>query len=301
MIKKNTMRFKDIKDTTLEDIYWRLKAGKSKKRLTVFELRADLNKYIRNPVFFLSTGRCGTKWFSDLLSQNKKLFVLHSPVPSLAIQSKLAYDLLKTGKLNNSHFDLLQEIFLTGREQYLRYSYKTNKRYIETNNYITFFAPVLLDIFPDAKFVHLYRHPGEFVRSAIRRNYYTDNNPDDIKRIIPLDNPEKEHWESFSQIEKTAWLWNETNLFIEQFKEKNPEKVFSFNFNDLTEQNIGSLLQFLNIEIKNTIVSKSLTVKSNTQKEGNFPKYENWDNEKKQELIHNCEKLSKNYGFLLYE
>jgi hypothetical protein len=289
------MKLKELTNITLEDIYWRLKAGKSTKRLTVFELRSDLNKYIKNPVFFLSTGRCGTKWFSDLLSQNKKLFVLHSPVPNLAIQSKLAYEIFKTGNLKNSHLDLLQEIFLTGREQHLRYSFKTDKRYIETNNYITFFAPILIELFPDAKFVHLYRHPGEFVRSAIRRNYYTKNNPENLKRIVPLDGQQKEQWEQFSQLEKTAWLWNETNLFIEQFKEKKPEKVFDFNFNDLTIQNINSLLQFLDITIKNSTITKSLTVKSNIQKKGYFPKYENWNEQDKKLLKTICNEYNLKY------
>jgi|SRR6056297_2128038 len=291
------MKLTAIKNISLEDIYWRLKAGKTKKRLTIFELRADLNKHIQNPVFFLSTGRCGTKWFSDLLTHHKELFVLHNPVPGLAIQSKLAYELFKKKSLDDTITDLLKEIFFVGREQYLRYSYKTNKRYIETNNYITFFAPLLIELFPDAKFVHLYRHPGEFVRSAIRRNYYTDNNPDDLKRIIPLDNPEKKHWESFSQLEKTAWLWNETNLFIEQFKEKNPGKVFDFNFNELTDQNVYALLQFLDIKLKNSIVTKSLTVKSNIQKQGQFPKYIDWDNSQKRMLHKFCNTLAENYGY----
>jgi len=293
------MKLKDINNITLEDIYWRLKAGKSKKRMTVFELRADLNKHIRNPIFFLSTGRCGTKWFSNLLSHNRKLFVLHNPVPSLAIQSKLAYELFKKANLKNSHFDLLQEIFLTGREQHLRYSCKTNKRYIETNNYITFFAPILIELFPDAKFVHLYRHPGEFVRSAIRRNYYTKNNPDNLKRIAPMDDRQKEQWKHFSQIEKTAWLWNETNLFIEQFKEKNPLKIFDFNFNELTTDHVIKLLQFLEIQINHGIISKSLNKKTNVQKKGDFKKYSNWEKTKKQELINICNELAAKYNYNL--
>lgn len=299
MIKKNIMRFKDIKEITLEDVYWRLKAGSSKKRLTVFELRADLNKHIRNPVFFLSTGRCGTKWFSELLTHHKELFVSHSPVPSLAIQSKLAYELFHKGSLDDIIKTLLKEMFFVGREQYLRYSYKTNKRYIETNNYITFFAPILMELFPDAKFVHLYRHPGEFVRSAIRRNYYTANNPDDLKRIFPLEDQQKEQWEHFSQIEKTAWLWNETNLFIEQFKEKNPGKVFDFNFNELTTEKVESLVNFLNINICTKKISGSLSKKSNAQIRGSFSKYKDWDEHQKQKLRNICKTLGEKYDFKL--
>lgn len=293
------MNLNDFKNITLEDIYWRFKAGKSKKRLTVFELRADLNNHIQNPVFFLSTGRCGTKWFSELLAHNKSLFLLHRPVPSFAIQSKLTYEIFKKEDPNDLLIHLLKEIFLVGREQYLRYTFKTGKRYIETNNYITFFAFILTDIFPDAKFVHLYRHPGEFVRSAIRRNYYTNNNPDDAKRIIPLDNTEKNHWENFSQIEKTAWLWNETNLFIEQFKEKNPGKVFDFNFNELKTGKVVDLLHFLNINIPSSVISKSLNKKSNAQMRGFFPKYIDWDEHQKQKLRNICKDLGETYDFMI--
>jgi hypothetical protein len=214
------MKLKELSNISLEDIYWRLKVGKSNRKLSVFELRSELNKYIKKPIFFLSTGRCGTKWFTDLLRHNKSLMVLHNPIPNLSIQGKLVYEISNKGSLTNSEVSLIKEIYFAGREQYLRYSYKTEKRYVETNNYITFFAPVLAELFPDAKFVHLFRHPGEFVRSGIRRDYYTPQNIDDIKRIIPNELPKSKDWNHCSQLEKTAWLWNETNLFIEIFKEK---------------------------------------------------------------------------------
>ncbi|MDA3952630.1 MAG: sulfotransferase [Bacteroidales bacterium] len=289
------MNLKELTNISLDDIYWRLKIGKSKKRVSLFELRSDLNEYIKNPVFFLSTGRCGTKWFSDLLSYDKSLMVLHNPIPNLAVQGKLTYEIISNGNLTNSERKLLKEIFFAGREQFLRYSFKTEKRYVETNNYITFFAPFLIELFPDAKFVHLYRHPGEFVRSGIRRNYYTPNNSDDIKRITPIDKIQNEHWKNYSQIEKTYWLWNETNLFIEKFKSKHSTNCIDFNFNNLTTNSIIDLLNFLKIDFKKSIVSQSLNKKVNVQKKGTFPKYDKWEEKLKKQLINKCNQFASKY------
>ena len=280
----------------IDDVYWRIKYGKSIKRLSALQLRHELDDYIKKPVFFLSTGRCGTKWFSHLLNNNKNLMVLHNPSPSLAVQSKLAYNTFNRN-YSQSELEFLSEIFLTGREIQLRFSYKTGKRYVETNNYITFFAPALLKIFPDAKFVHLYRHPGEFVRSGIRRNYYTKDNYDDIKR--PVDFSKIEKWENYSQIEKISWLWNETNLFIENFKSKHPDNVFSFNFNNKNVDNINEMLSFIGVNIDDKVIEKSLKKKANIQTSGNFPKYYEWQEEDKNELINICEVLAQKYGYNL--
>ncbi len=284
------MGFKKYFNITLDDIYWQIKFGKSKKQLSYFDLRSNVNEYIKAPVFFLSTGRCGTKWFSDLFSHNKSLMVLHNPTPNLAFQSKLAYEAYNQDILTRFDDKLLKEIFWVAREQFLRYSYKSQKRYIETNNYISFFAPLLVEIFPDARFVHLYRHPGEFVRSGIRRNYYTEGNSDDIKRIIA-----NADWDKYNQIEKVTWLWKETNQFIEDFKQTNPDKVFDFNFNNLNFNTVSDLLNFLNIEISSRRIEKSLNIKSNVQKMGSFPTYNNWNVSDKESLKAICNEFVLKY------
>lgn len=282
----------------IDDIYWRIKYGKASKKISPIELRSKLNECVKNPVFFLSTGRCGTKWFSDLLQTQKKLMLLHSPSPTLAVQSKKVYESIQAG-LKADENKWITEVFLTGREEYLRYAFKTKKRIIETNNYITFFAPFLADLFPDAKFVHVYRHPGEFVRSGIRRNYYTEHNFDDIKRITPIDSAGLENWETYSRIEKTSWLWHETNAFIEVFKERNPQKCFTYNFNENSEKNLDALLNFLNIELNIKNTTSYFNKKSNAQKSGSFPKYENWETKDKTALKDICGNLATKYNFHL--
>ena len=175
----------------LEQILWTLRLGKPKHKATIYDIRSNIGEYIKEPVFFLSTGRCGTKWFSELLKKDKSLAVFHQPVPSLAAQGCKVYKCFAQGdgKFVQSEMELITEMFWAGREDHLRYTYKAGKRYIETNNYITFFAPILLQIFPDAKFVHLIRHQGEFIRSGVARSYYSGGNRDLMRPV-----PEKDHF-----------------------------------------------------------------------------------------------------------
>ncbi|MBU8893923.1 MAG: sulfotransferase [Bacteroidales bacterium] len=293
------MNYRELFKLTLEDFYWLFKAGKSKRKVSTSELKTDLNKYIKSPVFFLSTGRCGTKWFSDLMSSNKSTMVLHNPKPSFANQNKLVYEIFHKKEISDSEKNLVKEIFLSGREQYLRYSYKTQKSYVETNNYISFFAPVLIKLFPDAKFIHLYRHPGEFVRSGIRRNYYVKNNPDDIKRITPTDEEQSKNWDKLSQLEKTSWLWNETNLFIEHFKKEYNANCYNFNFNELNLENVTSLMNFMDVGISQSNIAKALNKKSNVQTKGSFAEFSNWDSDQKIALKDICNDLSQKYNYTI--
>lgn len=284
------MKLPNIK---LEDLYWRIKTGPSIRKGTIYDIRPSINEKIKSPVFFLSTGRCGTKWFSELLKLNNSLFVNHAPIPSLAMQSKVIYTHLH--KTNNPDIKaLLTEIFFTAREQHLRYSYKTGRRYIETNNYISFLAPLLAEIFHDAQFIHLIRHPAAFIRSGMRRGYYTDSTQD-IKRIVPLPDSEYyESWESFSRLEKIAWLWKETNNQIEHFKSSN-NNHFTFVFDELNTEQIEELLEFLKISIPVKKIEARLSKKKNKQSAGHFPRYEKWKQSDQEKMISLCRNEMETY------
>lgn len=284
----------------LEEIYWYLKLGKPKRKLSVYLLREDLNTYIRQPVFFLSTGRCGTKWISDLLKLDKNLAVFHDPLPNLAIQGKLAWESYQgkdlTGIDETEVF--LQELFFAGRESHLRYTAKTEKRYIETNNNITFFAPVLARIFPDALFVHMVRHPAGFIRSALDRSYYSSGNPDDIKRIQPPRGDQKNRWEGLSQYARAAWLWKETNLFIDKFRESIPaDRSLVFPFDLSGTENVQKVTDFLSLNISEEQIRKKLRVKVNAQQSRKFPPYSEWDEGHKEEVKTICADQAFRYHF----
>ncbi|MFW6281813.1 MAG: sulfotransferase [bacterium] len=285
-----------------EEILALFRYGIPKRKGSIFDLRMNNFENLKAPVFFVSTGRTGTKWFADLFSKNKKTLVFHVPRPTFSFQHVFIYNLIKNNLLQKDDFlwQAVAEIFMAGREEILRYSYKTDKGYIETNNFLTFFVPVIAELIPNAKFVHLYRHPGEFVRSALSRNYYGENDPNIMRRILPVNDEFKEKWGKFTQIEKSAWLWYETNQIIEEFKlNLHKERVFSFNFNQLNIENVKTLTEFLDFDFPEKIIRKRLNKKLNVQKTKSFPPYKEWKEQDKQKLIHICGELAVRYGYNL--
>ena len=259
------IRTSDIKQIDLDWLYWYFKLGTPKNKITSLELTENINKYIQVPIFFLSTGRCGTKWFSNLLQKDKNNAIFHSPTPTLAKQSKKIFKLYYENNFIIDPFieDLLKELIFASRENYFRYTYKTNKRYIETNNYITFFAPILKTIFPDAIFIELTRDPLSFIKSAYNRNYYS-NSIEDNKR--PTDTLNNKQWNKYNRIEKIAWLWNNTYKYIETFSNNQNTNTIRFNFNQLTFENVSKLLNILSINISEKQILKQIPNKVNTQK-----------------------------------
>ena len=262
------------------------------------DLRANEFRDLDAPVFFLSTGRCGTKWITKLLQRDRKLKVCHSPTPSFGYQSKFIYDSIAANRLD---LQAAIEIFLAGREQQLLYSFKADRRYIETNNRITFFAGALAELLPTARFVHVHRHPGEFVRSGIRRGWYTGKHWDDDSRIMPVDGRiNGREWSAASHVQKIAWLWNETNDFIESFKKTvDPARIHTLRFSNIDADTVSAMLDQIGARVPTRRVKRLLDTPENVQTDGSFPVYGNWSDEQKRELIDICGELAGQYGYEL--
>jgi len=288
-------------------IYYNFRQNKINKldfRRSVVE-----NKHY-TPVFFLSTGRAGTAFFTKLLNKSSKVKVFHSPSSlfcnaqsELIEQGRVAYETYKQVGFNDDLSNiLLSQVFIAVREDLLYKTYLHKKLYIETNNRITFLAPAIKYLIPNAKFVHLYRHPGEFIRSGIRREYYKSNSEHELGRLVPQRGDKYfDSWESFDDIQRIAWLWKGTNSFIEEYLQGIDSKDYlQFNFNNLTIDNISKLLKFINIDdISEATVEDSIVKPVNAQKRGTFPSYNKWGKEDKEKVVEICGELSQKYGFEL--
>lgn len=251
------------------------------------------------PVFFLSTGRCGTRWFTELLGSQKRLDVHHNTDPELYEQSLLAYQLRKNGAANSPPApQLLDELIYTARQSIMYDAIERGHRYVETNNRISFFAPELARLFPHAQFVHLYRDPAGFVKSGMNRGWYNGSRYDHA-RLFPTQEPEKSAWSSMSEVAKISWLWRETNQEIDSYLAAiNPEQYKRFNFAELSAESVSELMDWLQIDLKPEAISKRINTVVNAQKKGTFPSYSEWKEDDKAAFQKHCGDYAKSLGFI---
>ncbi|HIA30627.1 MAG TPA: sulfotransferase [Candidatus Marinimicrobia bacterium] len=266
------------------------------QNLTRFE---PFNNY--KCIFVLSTGRCGTKLLTKILNFSSELWVDHKPSPELAFQSYRAYKYQYT-------LDQLKTDFSNSRLDMIKKCYKNSLIYCETNNRISLYARAISNIFPNAKFIHLVRHPGEFVRSGIRRGYYTRMNAEISGHLEPRENSSLiEKWSIMSQIEKIAWQWNTINCEIENFKKTiPPNKICTIQSQSMFINPEVTIQLFDFIGVANPFIGTRgrsclkniLNHPINVQKIGSYPTYDNWSNKDKL-TVKRMAPLAKNYGFTL--
>jgi hypothetical protein len=246
--------------------------------------------------FVLSTGRCGTGLITKILDKSPQLLVCHNPKPELEYVSSFIHRTspsLESLKLSiiAARFDFFVNSFLVGRI------------FIETNNRITFFAPALAQLFPNAKFIHLIRNPADFVRSGMRRKYYK-NNTVQHQRFNPVNNYE---WMRMTRLEKVAWEWNEINSSIDNFKSMiHQSRMMTIKSEQLFSQSeiIPALFDF--IAVTNPFegargskqIDQLLRRPVNKQILGSFPRYQDWSAEDKSSLKH-IVILAPKYGYNL--
>lgn len=209
------------------------------------------------PVFVLSTGRCGTMLLTELLKTSKDLAPVHEPFPELSYHSALAFEEPQENKNLKTAID-------TARYEGIRNAYLLGKRYVETNNRITFFAYYLAELYPQAKFVHLVRHPKGFIKSGVARDWYSGKTLYDEGRI-----KDEELFKDFNQQQKIAWLWAQTNQFAEDFRQAHPDRCFLLRSEDLFEGNerVEEILVRLGVsDISKNSIQKATRSKVNQSK-----------------------------------
>ena len=186
--------------------------------------------------------------------------------------------MLYTGKLayaNPSNIEFTKGAFMAGRYEAIRDCHLQNLRYVETNNRLTFFAPAMAALFPNAKFIHLLRHPDSFVSSGIQRNWYTGKTITDEGRIAPAKDLGIER-----QQDKIAWLWNATNAFIDDFKEgAGKDRTLTVRSEDLfsNAEEAERILNWLDFKADKSSIQKVLNTPVNKSRKKKTPQEYNAD------------------------
>jgi hypothetical protein len=261
------------------------------RRLTLADCEASGWQNVR-PCFVLSTGRSGTLFLNRLLLRSPSAYAVHQPRPELIRASRRAYEEIARTP------DLFAETFKSAREELVHQAAQRGKVFIETNNRITFFAPVMRSVFPRAVFIHLVRHPGDVVRSGIRRGWYSGRHSHDPGRIVPLAGEMQGRWANLNQVEKIGWLWNETNRFVEEFRSTlstgdcllvRAEELFT---DVQVAQRIFEFVQVQPVQVREGFLRQAV----NVQRKGKYPHFTDWPTEEKERLARVAPLMAR-YGY----
>lgn len=249
-----------------------------------------------NCCFVLSTGRCGTTLLARIFDLSDEIISLHEPMPTLSFAPNLIYH------CDSNRHSELKAMFYAARAQTVhRICVKMKKIYTETNHNFTFFAHIILDMFPNAKFIHLIRHPGDFIHSGMRRSWYVDN-PDQYRtQLFPREDSDVD-FAKMERIEKIAWLWQETNEIAEHFMLKisdYPGKSTLVKSEDLWKDPETSikLFKFIGTDPPETESIRSIiSTKVNPGPVVKFPEHKDWARELKNRIIQ-LTPLARRYGY----
>lgn len=275
-----SFRLGSILDYTIRQLYRSLTVRCLRtKRLSSFDGSHPV-------IFTLSTGRVGSQTLSELLKLGNNILAYHEPAPKLFRLSKLAYQHEESDFIE----DICGEAFWAFRETLFNYSLSCGKGYAETSPQATFLAPIINQVIPNVKFIHLIRNPGDVIRSGMRRKWFAGSNADNT-RIVPKPSSEfYQEWNSWSPFEKNVWLWAETNRWIREFCLKLPSNqtftLKSESIFELNEKDLQDLFPFIGIKMPSKKKSKRiLTKRLNAQEKGSFPVPSKWTKEMNQILF----------------
>ena len=261
-------------------------------------------------IFIVSTGRTGTRFLARFFrSLSPKIDSRHEPDPDfLKLGVNYARGLVSSERAVNAIAE--RRLWICDE---LR---KNNKNiYIESNNRYFSLIPLLWEIFPDAKIIHIVRDGRDVVRSTMNRDFYTPRDGIYFRKKMRLQATEFPYdaycsrWETMSQFEKVSWHWVRKDSFIHQTV-KDDKRAITVKFEDIFNKESGyqrlwEMVDFMDIGIDKQIFQKqcvlSMDKKLNVSKKEEFPRWQDWSFEQRKQFLDIAGEYMKVYQYDISE
>ena len=208
-------------------------------------------------IFILSTGRSGSQMIAKTLNLHPKVCALHEPPPHLNTEAYIRWSTPLKKEL------ILRKI-RKKRDRLINQITEGGLVYVESSHYLSMLIDELYEFFPDAKFIHLYRHPIPFVESVLKRSWYKSPRhflSSTFKRFVRRkflkdvggsfeDHRLKPPPKYKTRTEKIAWLYCEINeAIISKFQAIPAEKKFSICLENFNEEILIKLHEFIKVPV----------------------------------------------------
>lgn len=258
----------------------RLRHGRQRIERALRRLGESITAYVTWPIwkgagclFVLSTGRTGTTTLARLLDLSEGVDAFHEPRPQLLEARQSARWDVYANEAKYRH------VFVRARGAPLFAAEWKKQLYAETSARLTFFAPVIADLLPSARFLFIHRSPYGVIRSGMKRGWY-DDHPADYARVRPVEGEQFfDQWDDMDPFEKICWYWDVYNDFAIDFCERaRSSRVLSIRASELFDGAAASrIFDFLGVRRPpENAIDEVLNKKLNAQREGTFPEAEEW-------------------------
>jgi hypothetical protein len=236
-------------------------------------------KTLENPIFIIGTGRCGTSLLLRILKSNKELAVFPSEAnelwhpnsfshikakisspPILLSPQEFTNISIKSWPLNheNKIKSIFEGFFLIKRHAYI---------FVQKSAMISFMIPLILSIFPNSKFIHIYRNPISVIASIVEKEWNKYNHLFSSEANFRL---------------TCAKYWGKCIIEIDNQKkfmcQKGSDILFELSYESLCKNPINqlnTLATFIGCNPKGFTFDLS-KIKSTNYKVGNYRRNDNW-------------------------
>ena len=251
---------------------------------------------MNNPIFLISTGRTGTKFFSDFFS-------------SYGIDVASYHTSSFTRVLNVLGNMYWRKLFSRSVMKFLwkRLKFKRIKshgsRYIECNPYYYNMIDIILDFFPGAKFIFIVRSPKAFIVSHIKWERQRLKSMV-ANRLVPfwqptsyLDQVKGFTNDYYQRVEFYSKIWARKNTAI-MGAVSGKDNVITLFFEQLFHPETGvkvmsGLVRWLDVPLNKPISQDMITAKKNISK---GVQTESWDDNCTRIMNSYCQPLVKKLG-----
>lgn len=249
-------------------------------------------------LFVLSTGRCGTTTLTKLLNLSPEVDAYHERKPKLVAPS---LDAFYDGFEQRTKY---ARVFEEAHCGHLTWSRLRRRVYSDTSNRLTYFAPAIAAEFPNAKFIHLHRHPVDVLRSGMRRGWYQNSLWDPYRVRPAIGTPAHLWWDQCDRFSKICWYWSAINEFaLRLANEIEPSRFMEVRFDEIAKkesERIGAIFDFIDVDRPpNDHILSVLTTPYNKQTQGYYPPPAEWTRTQMAQLEEIAGATSRRLGYAL--
>jgi hypothetical protein len=261
--------------------------------------------YPNQVCFAIGTGRCGTKFFYQLLKKESQIASHHERHP-------LSDTFERYCRWNDLPID--DAGFLAIKERGILEDLTHFQLSFEASAYLSLSLLSLYQTF-DAKFIFLTRSPHKVVNSYLQKDWYaqdiirkdlekaSDFQPDmkerhhSFSRLTPR-GPEVKDWIKLSRVGKLAWFWRIINeAILEQLKYLPKSHYKIIRIEDLTYEKYAEVAAFLNFEPE--VSAEHFTKLTSSRPNHLYPtkRVVDWSEQERAEFEREVKELSELWGY----